>query len=310
MTLPASLSLWPSIGLAAKQHHCLTGWRAWELARYFDKQGSGVIEHNDFLRFLTLNLNLSLSTGRQFITRAVNAGYFVPITRKSGMKIYRLLSAAKVAHALGLTQLENYKITVRVENLIGKGWQSELWAAFIATQEERPCTRKTLEKITGIPRQSQRAHERRMHITSTPTYIHDERSNPEQYLHYLKFDHPDYPKPHAFLRHETALQRNIIVWRGPDKRTTPARFTSHRGSSKRVNKELAALSDFLGRERSFKLYHSTDKQIKNAKRRLVKQQVPDTGAESIQGLFMEKAGGQGCLQFIYQDVTAAPPYYP
>lgn len=305
-----SLSLWPSIGLAAKQHHRLTAWRAWELARHYDKAGSGVVEHADLLRFYTLNLNLSLTTGRKFIKCAVNAGYFQPITRKSGVKIYKLLGAVGVANSLGLTRVDNFKVTVQIDKLIGKGWQSELWAAFTANQEGRPRSRETLEKITHIPRVSQRAHERKANIEATPAYIHDEREKPEQYLHYLKFDHPDYPKPHAFLRYDMALARNIIVYRAPDIRKAPARFTRNRGRSKSVNQQLNALLYSLERERSIKLYHASDKGIKATSRRLVKQQIPDTGKESIQALYLTKAGGKDCLQFVYQDVTTAPPYYP
>lgn len=306
MSPSATLSLWPSIGLAAKDTHRLTAWRAWELARHYDTEGSGYVSHAGLLTYYTLNLNQSLSNGRKLITSAVKAGYFKPFTRKNNEKGYKLLGAAHVAMKLGLTRVDSHRVKVQVKNLLGKGWQSELWGAFTALQENRPRTRATLEKLTHIPRQVQRQHERKVGTESTPTYIHDHREKPEQYLHYLRFDHPDYPKPHAFLRHDNALQRQIIVYRGPDKRNAPARFERCRGRSKSVNTKLNALLCFVERERNVKLYHSADKGIKTASRKLVKMQVPDSGKESVQALFLEKPGGVGCVQFIYRDVCGIP----
>lgn len=307
MTLPAAVSIWPSIGLAALDKHRAYAWRAWELARYYDKDGSGYVSHAGLLSHFALRYNLSLSTGRKLITCAVKAGYFLPfVKRLNNEKGYKLLGVARVAMLLEITHLESHKVAVNPEKLLGKGWQSELWAAFTANQENRPRTRKTLEKITHIPRQSQRQHERKTGVTTTPTYIHDHRENPKQYLHYLRFDHPDYPKPHAFLRHDVTLQREIIVYRGPDKRQTPARYERRRGRTRSVNRQLDALLCFVERERHVKLYHPTDKGVKTAARKVVRLQISDSGDESIQALFLEKPGGFGCVQFEYQDVCGVP----
>lgn len=303
MTPTPSLSLWPSIGLAAKQQHRLTAWRAWELARHYDEDGSGVVEHADLLRFYTLNLGLSISTGRNYIACAVRAGYFQPLTRRNGSKWYLLRGAVGVALSLGLSNVETKRVSVPVKGLLGKGWRKVLWTAKIAACQERPISRAKLEELTHIPRQSQRSYEKKTNVTYTPVYVHDENT-PVEHLHYLRFDHPDFPKPHAFPRYDANLKREIIVYRAPDKRHAPASYTQSRGRSKKVNHALKLLS-LSGQERHTRLFHTRDKSLRRATRLLVKHQIPETGKDSVQTLYIEKPGGRGCLQ--YTTVNVKPP---
>lgn len=306
-----SLSLWPAIGLAAKNNHRLTAWRAWELARHYDRAGSGVVEHADLLRFYTLNLNLSLSTGRNYIQCAVNAGFFMPLTRRNGSKWYLLRGAVGVALSLGLSSVETKRVSVPVKDLTGKGWRKVLWTAKIAACQERPISRAKLEELTHIPAKSQRSYESKTGVTTTPIYIHDENT-PVSSLNYLRYDHPDYPKPHAFPRYDANLNRAIIVYRAPDKRHAPASYSQSRGRSKKVNHALKLLS-FSGQERHtrvsltpVKLFHHKDKSLRQAQKRLVKQQIPDSGKDSVQTLYIEKPGGRGCLQYNPYPVASLP----
>ena len=58
-----------------------------------------------------------------------------------------------------------------VDVLVMTGWRAYLWAAFLATFNGRPVTRKTLEELTGMPKTTQRRFEEETGVAREQNYI-------------------------------------------------------------------------------------------------------------------------------------------
>jgi hypothetical protein len=146
----------PLIALGAIENKLTGAYRIWQLARYIDRHdGSGRVSSGD-LRGLLDDLEVHKRTQRRWIAEAVRVGVVIE-DKNDG---YRYISAGKAGARLGARNIDRAVVLPGGPGeLTGKGWRSNVWAAFLGGHNggnPNPKSQETYETITGVSPRVQR----------------------------------------------------------------------------------------------------------------------------------------------------------
>ena len=135
------------------------GARLYFLAKDWDLSKRGSLVEADFRSYIVNNLQVNDWNYRRWLNSAIEIGLISKIITPKGKKL--LLSGySKACELLGITHLQPMQ-GITIKNLMGKNWQSELWACFLANYQGRPISRQTLFNLSGVKQSTQRNLEKR-----------------------------------------------------------------------------------------------------------------------------------------------------
>jgi hypothetical protein len=304
---PATVKTWPIMGLRADQSNAGGPWRIWTLARTLDRKGSGAILRDDLQAYCT-KLGLPRGTFRRWLAEARKLGIITEREYFTGSKRLILAGADRAAELLGCPHVGGKRAAIPVNYLIGEGWKAYIWAGYIATLRERPASRETMRKMTGVPERTQQEYERQAGIVQLANYAHDEAWGAEHLAGIRENE-----RPHAFTWHDRETDKKIIVWRTPDTRIAPADVScASKGRTRKVNKKLNHVSSFCMERAStrqvFRLFHDDPKSVKATIRKISKADLPPWKIGQEDGppaeLYELKPGGKNCQQWRVEHVNA------
>ena len=251
------MKVYPSILVQAEVNdQPLGGYRVWFLAKNWHK-ASGYIPDKKFKAYLK-ELGVAKSSYHRWIKEAYELGLFW----RAG-KLIKLASWKKAGELAGCKKLDN-PVKIEVDQFIGAGWVSFVWAGFIKNHEGI-IARATLQELSGgVPERTQRYRERRAGVRNHANYASfgKVKDHPEQAISL-------YGEPGHYQ------QAGEIRRRLPNSRTVPECIQqAKKGRIKKVNQELAEL--FLCDATSsncgvYRLYSDNAKQTKRIRQQDRKQ---------------------------------------
>lgn len=241
------IKLYPEIIFAAiKASRPVGAFRVWFLAKSFDNGGSGFIPAKAFRQYLNI-LGVSRATYYEWLLRADRLG----LVKRLDNDIYQIASWERGAKLAGIDRLLKPTF-IETERYINKGWLAYVWGAYVKHFEGKPISRASLEKLTGVPRRTQQAYEKKSGVINTANYVSYgyPENNPEQAMEICD-------KPGVFFR------AGAIMKQGPNSRKVPYAHLGNKGRTKQINQSLRC-NDEDSSGRIYKLYCITDKQAKQA----------------------------------------------
>jgi len=266
------MKVYPSILVQAEANdQPLGGYRVWFLAKNWHK-ASGYIPDKKFKAHLK-ELGVAKSSYHRWIKEAYELGLF----RRAG-KLIKLASWKKAGELAGCKKLDN-PVKIELDNFIGAGWASFVWAGFIKNHEGI-IARATLQELSGgVPERTQRYRERRAGVRNHANYASfgKVKDHPEQAISL-------YGEPGHYQ------QAGEIRRRLPNSRTVPECVEqAKKGRIKKVNQALAELficDATSSNAKVYRLYSDNAKQTKRIRQQDRKQDDrnrPDKIYERITG---------------------------
>ena len=247
------MKVYPSILVQAETNRQpLGGYRVWFLAKHWHK-ASGYIPAKKFKEYLK-ELGIAKSSYHRWIKEAYDLGLFQKVD-----KLIKLASWTNASKLAGCKKLDN-PVKIEVDQFIGAGWMSFVWAGFLKNHEGI-IARATLQELSGgVPERTQRYRERRAGVKNHANYASfgKVKDHPEQA--YSVYGEQGYYQ-----------QAGEIRRRLPNSRTVPECIQqAKRGRKKKINRALAELfsSDATSSNLLiYRLYSDCAKQTKRIKQR-------------------------------------------
>ena len=106
-------------------------WRLWEVARYLDPKGTGLIEPEHLKQFVIAQ-GVSKSSYKRWLKDAYQVGLF-DAWDIGGGRVLHTTSAEKAVILLGVKNIESRRAVVDIRDLFGKGWKARLGDGHRAT---------------------------------------------------------------------------------------------------------------------------------------------------------------------------------
>lgn len=263
---PERVKVWALVGLRSIQVNKSSAWRVWSLAHAFDRKGSGKVSRADLVQYLD-RLGVQDRTRRRWITQAIRTGLFLKHGRGRSA-VYYLISLGRAAVALDCTGPDSpgRPAEISARNLIGEGWRSFVWSAFLTTVPG-PASRIRMAEITAVPDRTQRSYEESLPVETVEKIQNYARSAiPADHITGLG-EFPDSDR-HYFLN-----RYGLVMQRLPDRRIVPEGIakSASRGRSRKAQRVISQ-STSLHAERVdrviVRLFCETSKAAKAAIRRI------------------------------------------
>jgi len=159
------MKFYPELILAVMRSSQPTGGvRLFCVAKHYDN-GNGNIPVDEFKAYCKRYFGIGKSRFNRWKREAVQLG----IVKRSG-NVLSLLSWGKAAVAVGVENPLSLPVEVNVSKITSEGWAAWVWAAYLKRHENKPISRATLEKLTGIPKRTQRAYEAEANVINHANY--------------------------------------------------------------------------------------------------------------------------------------------
>lgn len=159
------------------------GLKFYFVAKHYDRKGgSGLIHERDFKKYFFQTIRLSRATYYRWKKQARNIGLF-----EDHGKVLQLVSWGRAALNVGCRRPKPVEVGLR--GFVDNQGLSEVWAGYLKqyepkeatekapAQKEKPITKPTLRKLTGIPESTQRYYEAKAGVEKTPNVAN--LGNPE-----------------------------------------------------------------------------------------------------------------------------------
>jgi len=249
------IKVFPEVIYSAIRHNRPAGaFRLWFIAKHFDN-GSGFIPAKDFRRYVS-SLGVNEKTYYRWLDQAITLGL---MRREGGANpVYRLAAWESGANAAGVNNSLSRAVNVPIAKFLAKGWLAILWAGYLKHFENKPVSRASLEKLTGIPARTQRAYEVKAGVRAKANYASygQAPNNIDQALEFI---------PVIYRDGHYATDKGEVRRRLPDTRITPDDVSlANKGRIKRINQALCK----EGSSQIYKLYTENAKQSKRAQRKI------------------------------------------
>lgn len=238
---------------ASNNNKPVNAFRLWFIAKGYDN-GNSNIPAKKFRRYLK-RLGIQRATYYRWIGQALDLGLISHQTTTQGLKVYSLASWERGAMIAGVTTLLK-PVKIPIEKFINKGWLSWAWAGFVKHFENKPMSRATLERLTGVPKRTQRGYEKQAEVKSK--------------AHFANLGDPTVDPQRAAMideRRGVYGKAGMTRKRLPNSRTVENIELGNKGRTKKINGTLKAL--LLTRrssQQSEKLYFETYQALKRATR--------------------------------------------
>jgi len=255
------------------------GVRLFCVAKHYDN-GNGNIPIDEFKAYAKRYLGIEKSRFNRWLRDAVHLG----IVKRSG-NILTLRSWGQAAVRVGVDGPMHSPVEIGVSKIVNDGWAAWVWAAYLKRHENKPISRATLERLTGIPERTQRAYEAQTGV--------------ENHANYCDFGFPD-KNPNEAITEAT----NGYFWyagrvkkRLGNSRNVNGVEACKRGRTKEHNRIIwAALSLWDSSTHKNRLYfygpHKAQA-LKKAIRKMRKSNQPHNQRPNVLFLHIENALGVG-----------------
>lgn len=165
-----SIEVSPDIALAILRDGRAAQGRIWHLLRQLDTLGSGVVSVAEArVRLCDKSAERRCIGWRQLrnVLRDGNGTFW----QRDKTHIW-LRSRTKVAVALGITRLQYAIVSVPITQCLGgiADYRAMLYASFHTARSDRPISRATLHRLSGVSANSQRAYEGSAHVSAYAQY--------------------------------------------------------------------------------------------------------------------------------------------
>jgi len=247
---PAIMKAWPDILLAGAGTNAGGAARLWHLAKSINR-GCGVIPAKALRKYISF-LGIKQPRYNRWLDHAFQLG----LLEKNDRNI-KIASIAKTAHILGVDHLSG-AVQLKPVMLVKKGWTSWAWAGWLKIRNftDRPISRATLRKLSGICERHQLELEKKSRVFNRHNYAIDYNRGADQ-LAGIR----DYERQDAFV------YQGHIAWRLPNSKEIKNIQVSKKGATRRNNNQLAALKGRAiktQRDPFIRIYNDTDKQFKQS----------------------------------------------
>ena len=242
-------------------------WRLWEVARYLDPTGTGLIQP-ERLRLFVMDLGVSKSSFKRWLKDAYKVGLFDAWDIGQG-RMLRITSAEKAAVRLGVRNIETRRAQMDIRDLFGKGWKARLWDGHRATCGYRPVSRATSKHITGRSLTTQWRDEKKARIkVRANVVIYEQEANFE----WMRYQEVEHGKKYIAVRTNGKL---MLAKRLPNIYYPQKARAWKRGRTRKVASAIENTSSFLNLSESLfirrcesenrRLYHDSQEQaIRNS----------------------------------------------
>jgi len=255
------MKFYPEIVLAVMRSNKPTGGvRLFCIAKHYDN-GNGHIPVDEFKAYAKRYLGIGKSRFNRWMREALRLG----IVKRSG-NVITLRSWGNAAVAVGVQNPFSNPVEMGVMKIVNDGWGAWVWAAYLKRHENKPISRATLEKLTGVPERTQRHYEAEANVSN--------------HANYGDFGFPE-ENPNEAITEETNgwfWYAGRIKKRLGNSRIVNGVETCNRGRTKQHNRKIwAALSLWDSSTQKTRLYfHGPHKHeaLKNAMRKMRKTNQP------------------------------------
>ena len=234
----------------------------WEVARYLDPKGTGLIEP-DRLRLFVMDLGVSKSSFKRWLKDAYQVGLFDTWDIGKG-RVLHVLSAEKAAIRLGVKNIETRRAQIDIRDLFGKGWKARLWDGHRATCNYRPVSRATSRSITGRSPTTQWRDEKKARIkVRANVVVYDQEANFE----WMRHQEVEYGRKYIAV---SDGGRSMLAKRLPNIYIPHKARAWKRGRTRKVASAIGNTSSFLDLSESLfirrcesenrRLYHDSQQQ--------------------------------------------------
>lgn len=268
-----SVKIWPVIVLASIRANQGGAARAWFIARNLDLKGTGQghIQKAALREYLKI-AGVDDRQRRRWLSQALELGLLT--LSRSGSEYY-IVGLAEGAKLLGV-QYAGRPAVIAAHRFVDHGWRAYIWAAYLATLNNRPISQETKCNLTGIDPRTQRIYQSKASGSARPNYT--QTILPGSHISGMH----DNGKPGAFIG-----RNGKIVVRLPDIRVVPMFVAQSRprGRSRKVQKQLnSSFSLERAKGNYFRLFHETHQGLEKEQRKLAHADVamPDAPTEMFE----------------------------
>lgn len=291
---PANLKVWPVLLVAAERCGCGGAARLWHIAKHINPGGCGAIPAGSLRRYVLKGLSVKRAVYDAWLKRAELIG----LLRRQGEYIL-ITGIARAADLLGVDRI-NRPVFMNTGSLVRKGWFSYAWAAWLVSHNftDRPVSRALLREMSGVSERNQRELERRADVKNIANYAVD-----------TEWKADDLQGIRENQRQGAFAYKDFIGWRLPNSRQIEGIKAAPKGSTRRINRRLAAGKvdslNTVERDPMVRLYCQNDKQFDKTiqKIRRLKNKVTDD-LPLIVYLFGSNPHGFGLYSAQYESLQA------
>lgn len=157
------IKVYPDIVLKARENDLQpNGFRLWFIAKAFCGGRGGAIPVKAFRKHLLKDYEVKRATLTRWIRAAQDLKLITAIKSKKG-DYYELASWVSGAVIAGCERLDNPSF-ITLEKLIHHSWISFINAAYQVRFGDKPVSRETIKKLTGVPIRTQQYRDKRAQV--------------------------------------------------------------------------------------------------------------------------------------------------
>ena len=264
------IKIWATVGLASIRNKTSGAWRAWQICKHID-QGSGKVTRAELWTYFDA-LGIGERKRRRWVSKALRLGLI-----REHKEYYYSVNLGRAAVILGCKKV-GLPATVKTAALVRSGWRAYVWAAYLATLNNKPVSQATKARLTGVLPRTQRIYQASVPGSARQNYTERgfARARKSQGLN-------DVCEIHTFEN-----ERGKIVQRLPDARIVPLDVskTTKRGRSRKAQKLVNHISLSMERDpdKVSRLFCETAKGVKSALKAIAKLNIKDRPGEIFEHL--------------------------
>jgi hypothetical protein len=205
-------------------------FRAWVIAKSFDKTGLGMVSAAALRAYAVDVLGMNPRTWQRWVKQALHNGYFVKLDKGTTRRRdtwYQLPAAGHISHAMGLQHVGR-RVTVSAADIIAVTWKSHVQASL---EHGKQISREKIQKTYNIPLRTQTYRAAQMGEGYKRTRNYSKSDYSADKIHVVR----------ELSNHKAPfVSRGVIYWRLPDYREAASVLHTNKGRSRKINTFLRA----------------------------------------------------------------------
>ena len=227
--------------------------RLYFLAKDWDKSKRGSLVESEFRSYIVNDLKVKDWNCRRWLNSAIEIGLIKRAIQPKGGKLL-LTGYRKACGLLGIDRLQPMQ-AIKIKDLMSKNWRSHIWACFLANYQDRPISRQTLCKLSGVKKLTQINLEKKTErIKNAPNYAKIGKLSADHLTGYKELVHPGARNYKGELFRQLPNTRKIEGVRVKKKTST----------LKGINSRIRSSCYVAGK--IYRLYCENDRELKKAEK--------------------------------------------
>ena len=255
------IKVWAMVGFAAIKAKNSGGWRAWQICKHLDQEGSSKVSVLELWAYLSY-LKIGERKSFRWVKQALKLGLLTFDDRTGN---YYMAGLAQAAVILGCERV-GLPAVMRLDAFIKTGWRAHLWSAYLATTNNKLISQATKAKLTGVKARTQYRYQSRLPGGARRNYSQTNFTNDQ--LQGIS----DQGISSAF-----AGRNGKVFIRLPDIRTVPMDIarTLNKGRSKKAQKQInISLNVERDKTTVYRLFFEEYKNVMGALKKIRKSDRP------------------------------------